>query len=303
MMLIKNETINVHIKRAKNGEVKKYKYHNRILDNALNHFIAGRRLESSLANSLYPNLVSGLGIVFGSLFNFTYIKYDISQNIQDSDVTMLYDDTGVGSAEIDGTKFIVGPAFDGKKIGGIGFGVPDGIANPSIGAPYWLNAYVDLLFLDIQVFTGDEIHVFRDDIISTNMTIVQDGFQFMTLPFPSQSERYAIDKISFSFDDQGAQLFKTYNFSDLNVVRGAAGELIITGFDPFESPQTEGLFPSEDLFPSDELFPSCPPQYKSCVIEYFNNLGNVKTLTLIRDLDISFDGGTIELRYKIERGQ
>lgn len=310
-MNIVNKKIEIAVYKNENLK-KRYTIKNNLTDAFLKN-IMFRQLPTTVANDLYPSLVTYNGNPFQrGYMDFTDPKLSITKQTEVVDI--IYNDTFTNP---DAT---ITYSNKGKTIRTVyqlvsNFGTSPnttdklqylffGIA-PSFGAStMFLTSFVDVSGLNI-VF-GEETKIFleRTDEIESNETGLLDlNFSNDYLPIrqtstfipPTMSNTARIDKIALHYSQNGNGVFDLYDYTDLTWELRDNFTVDITGFaDFFEG---DGLFPEDDLFPGDDVFPEQPGKIES--VRFIYNTG-VETFVNIKDLDVSYNDRTIKIKMQVK---
>jgi len=305
MNSIKNEIIEIKVLNTKRKVVFETVYKNRILNNALDWLIY-KQFPDNKADVLFPKFAIG-GTKTNILYQKAYMKFDTTQVITDTSTTMNFDikDEGTRFSYLNGVEsggdqasiseiyeFEITAAYDGSEITSIGFGLLDTTYTD------YLMAWVDLSLFNITVLEGFIVQVQRKDKFTTLSENDKGSSTYLA------QAKNVIENISFGYRKDFIDV--TYDIQSLTTVVNGIGEVKVTGFGLFDSNQIGGLYPSLTTFPSSTTYPSGFEQYNYCIIDFVTqpdfSPSDFTMFIKIKDLDVSFDNKTIEIKYKYERG-
>ena len=292
-MKITNQEITIQLIDKKGKIKKEIIKRNRVLNNYLNfinYMMFGNTLNTK-SQSQYDDMQekSRTGIM-----KYCFIKLDSAVVWDDTSTSMSFDFKVIGSTSFgtvpDGDidisenevsmiwryETVIDSAYNGKDIYNIGFGQ----SNTSIG--YWLHAIVDT-DSSFTLATDDTLLVTRKDYVTTDGVFSQVS-SAMDYPWHINLARkpaYAVPgvtltinakmhSISFSEEDDGSNIKKTYLIEDLIVevpTVYTVGTTEITGFGQFTGFNGTLFYPDTDIYPSTSLYP-VGKQWKSVIIRY-----------------------------------
>jgi hypothetical protein len=292
----------------KNGNQKKITFKNRLTDLYLD-YILFRMLPTNIANSIYPGFEENDTII--NPFSYSYIKFDDTQAILDTDTTMNYDvqsealgtDEAILKVDTNNKVMSTSYTFDLSSIpnnslfAGIGFG-----RNAVLETNY-LFSFINVSLASIRTTADTSFGIARYDEISTNEIILSGDGSYLPFAHISSDKVGKLVSISPCYGENGVGVTVKYNLSDLILTRLSAGVIEVTGFNDFHI-EDSPLYPSNTLYPSDTLYPTNPGQYKSVIYEYLLNDGTTqKTYVNIQDLDISYQDSELKIKLICERGE
>jgi len=239
------------------GKIKKQiELKNRLTDLYLD-YVLFRNLPATIGSSIYPSF--DLDDNTFNLFSTSYLKFNTTQTIDDTDTTMLYDAISYSLTPSDitikvGTSnktmttnyyFDLSSIANDSLFAGVGFG-----RNALLVANY-LFSFIDLSGADIRKTADTGFGITRYDEIISNETSSEGTY----LPFRgvSSDEKGELNKIYLCYGENGTGERYTYELSDLTFTRISAGEIEIRGLNNFYI-EDEGLYPADDLYPKESLY-------------------------------------------------
>jgi hypothetical protein len=209
-------------------------------------------------------------------------------------------------------------SYVGSTLKGIGFGVqPEDINGGDTFITDYLMAFVDVSDLNLNIIENQKLIIERKDIVSTT-----SNFRGIDLQYPlhlnfldipgTTGENYKtryITKIGTCINKNGSGNVDYDN--SLTFTDNGDGNITISGFQNFNYADNNSIYPSDILYPSDNLYPVAEKQIQSMVFKYsvdkydngYQYYGSYYLYVPIEELDITYNNTSLEIIYKVERGE
>lgn len=305
MFKVENKKIIFEVR--KNGKIiKNIELKNR-LTNLYLEYILYTMLPATIGDVLFPDMGDTNDGYFPT-FTTSYLKFDDTQVISDTDTTMDYDERSTVpffenyeliTAEkskilISKYLFDLSGVDNGSLFTGIGFGKRDEFASA------YLFSFIDLSASGIYKTEDISFHIIRYDEVTSNETsLVADYLPFRITAFDNTG---ILNRIILCFGLNGTGDELPYYLNELSFSKTGVAEIEITGFINFLISDVS-VYPREDLYPSDTLYPSQFGQIRSVKFEYvLTDEDTVTTYVNKNDLDLTYNDTQFKLKLKCERG-